>query len=214
MSKPLIRVASVLVALVASAVIVFPTSAIGARRVPAPAVAPITSVIQVQTISADRAASVLRSLYPQARIRTDAHANAVIVVASPDDVQAMRTVLQGIDVRNPTQPSVQVIQLKALKPDAVAGRLRGLFPSASISAASRSSLLVRASPLDMSQITTLISALDTTNATPAPTADPVQAFAVHLALPKTVARAVAHELPGVRVNVSGSNLLVSGDRIR
>ena len=93
MSEPLIRVVSVLVALAASAAIVFPTSALGARRAPAPA--PIASVIQVQTISADRAASVLRSLYPQARIRTDAHANAVIVVASPDDVQEMRTVLQG-----------------------------------------------------------------------------------------------------------------------
>lgn len=211
MSKRLIRVASALVALVASAAVLIPTAALGARRVPTPAATPVASVIQVQTIPVERAASVLRSLYPNARIRIDTHANAVIVVASPDDVQAMRTVLQGIDVRDPTQPSVQVVQLKILKPAAVAGRLHALFPSASVSAASRSSLLVRASPLDMSQITTLIFALDTTNATPAPSPNPVQAFAVHLALPKTVARAVVHELPGVRVNVSGSNLLVSGD---
>lgn len=130
-----IRVASVLVALLAAAIVLIPTAMVDARRAPAPAATPIASVIQVQTIPVERAAAVLRSLYPHARIRTDAHANAVIVVASPDDVQAMRTVLQGIDVRNPTQPAVQVVQLKVLKPDAVAGRLRGLYPSASIAVA-------------------------------------------------------------------------------
>jgi len=209
--KRLIRVTSLLLGVFASAIILLPTNAVDARRVPAPVATPIASVMQVQTIPVERAASVLRSLYPSARIRVDAHANAVIVVASPDDIQAMRTVLQGIDVRNPTQPSVQVVQLKVLKPDAVVGHLRGLFPTASVTTASRSSLLVRASPLDMSQITALISALDTTNATPAPTTAPVQAFPVRTALPRTVARAVVRELPGVRVNVSGSNLLVSGD---
>ena len=130
MSKRLIRVASTLVALMALAAILSPPAALSARRAPTPAATPVAAVIQVQTIPVDRAAAVLRSLYPNARIRTDAHANAVIVIASPNDVQAMRTVLQGIDVRNPTQPSVQVIQLKALKPDGVAGRLRGLFPRA------------------------------------------------------------------------------------
>ncbi|HET9095875.1 MAG TPA: secretin N-terminal domain-containing protein, partial [Candidatus Baltobacteraceae bacterium] len=59
------------------------------------------AVINLSVISAARAAATLRALFPRARIRVDAHANAVVVVASPDDVQQMRTVIQGIDVRNP-----------------------------------------------------------------------------------------------------------------
>jgi type II secretory pathway component GspD/PulD (secretin) len=171
----------------------------------------MAAVLQVQIIPVSRAASVLQSLYPHARIRVDLHANALIVIAPPDQVESMRTVLQGIDVRNPTQPSVQVLQLKSIKPAALISRIQALFPNASLSAASKSSVLLRATPLDMTQITALIGSLDTTGATPAPAYLPVQAFAVRQAAPRTIARAVAHELPGLRVSVSGSNILVTGD---
>src|SRR5579863_9874368 len=79
-----------------------PASAIGARSVPQPKPSPIAAVIQVTIVSASRAAEIVRDLYPNVRVRVDAHANAIVVMGSPDDVQAARTVVSGIDVKNPS----------------------------------------------------------------------------------------------------------------
>ncbi len=119
------------------------------RATPTPTQA---AVITVSIIPAERAASVLRGLFPQYRIRVDAHANAVIVVALPDDLQRMRTVIAGIDVRNPQTPNTDVISLHVLKPRAVVGRLRALYPNAHIEVASKTTLLVRADSQDLSEL--------------------------------------------------------------
>ena len=62
-----------------------PASRAAERRAPLQAV-----VFALHTIAASRAAAVLHGLYPQARVRVDGSANAVVVVASPRDLDAMR----------------------------------------------------------------------------------------------------------------------------
>ena len=62
---------------------------------------------------------------------------------SRDELQAMRTVIQGIDVRNPTSPTIEIIALHALKPASTMPRLhsyvidfrQALFKSAALVAA-------------------------------------------------------------------------------
>ena len=87
------------------------------------------AVISVTVISVDRAAAVLQRLYPRAQISVDRPANAVIVVASPDQVQAMRAVIQGIDVQNPTRPTTEVVQVHTVDARAIVARLQLLYPS-------------------------------------------------------------------------------------
>jgi len=171
----------------------------------------VAAVLPLQLIPASRAAQVLHSLFPHDSVHVDAQANAVLVVAPQSDVDAMRTVVQGIDIRNPTRPTVQVVQLKVLKPADIIARLHPLYPSASFEKASKASVLVRATSGDMTEITALISSLDTQVATPAPTAVPVNAVAVKETSPRIVARAVAHQFPHLRVSISGSSIVLEGD---
>jgi type II secretory pathway component GspD/PulD (secretin) len=91
-----------------------PTDALGARIAPQPEPSPIAAVIQVTIIPAQRAASVVHELFPHVRVHVDGHANAIVVMGTPDDVQSARTVVSGIDVKNPTQPSVEVVQLRII----------------------------------------------------------------------------------------------------
>jgi hypothetical protein len=107
------------------------------RPQPAQTPPPQAAVINLTVISAERAATVLRGLFPHARIRVDAHADAVIVVAPPDDVQQIRTIVQGIDVRNPQTATTDVVPLHVLKPQAIVPRLRALYPNAHIEPASK-----------------------------------------------------------------------------
>ncbi|MHB8147569.1 MAG: DUF6531 domain-containing protein [Vulcanimicrobiaceae bacterium] len=129
---------------------------------------PIAAVVQVTVIPVARAAAIVRELFPHVRVRTDGHANALVVVGSPEDVQSVRTVVSGVDVKNPTQPVVQVIQLHVLKPQEVVEKVGPLFPNASVRTASKTSVLVRATALDSSQIQALISSLDVPPASAAP----------------------------------------------
>ena len=189
-----------------------PTSAFAtSRRSPHPEPTSMAAVLQLQVIPAERAAQMLHELYPHAHIHVDSHANALVVVGPQADVDAMRTIVQGIDVKNPTQPATDIITLKTISPRTLALRLHPLFPDARINVASKSSLLVRAPPLDMTQIKALAMALDTPMATPTPTARPVDAIAIHNANPRAIARAVAHAFPDVRISVSGANMLMTGD---
>ncbi|MGH7706436.1 MAG: secretin N-terminal domain-containing protein, partial [Vulcanimicrobiaceae bacterium] len=168
------------------------------------------TVLSVSTIAVDRAAHVLQRLYPHAKISVDRNANALIVVAPADDVQAMRAVLQGIDVRNPIAPTAEVLPLTNLQASTTATRLHTLFPNAQVSAAAAKSLLVRAAPQDMAQIKALVAALEVpppvAQATPGDTAT----VTVMQAHPRDVARAVAGQSPHVRVSVSGSVVFLSG----
>ena len=182
----------------------------GVRLTPTPA--PEAAVINVNVISAQRAAETLRTLFPHARIRVDSHANAVVVVASPDDVQQMRTIVQGIDVRNPQKPTTEVVQLHTLKPDAVIPRLRALYPNARAEAASKTTLLVRAVPPDMTDIKALISSLDVAPPTAAPTSEPADAVHVMQTNPRALARALVHEVPDLRASVSGGTVILVGSQ--
>jgi general secretion pathway protein D len=168
-------------------------------------------VITFQIIAAERAATILRSVYPQARVTVDAHANAVIVVAPGYEEQGMRTIASGIDTKNPTATAVDTYQLKVLSPQTVAGRLGGVFPQARVVVAPNRTVIILASPADMSQIKAIVAAIDTAPPTPTPKPRyPAEAVRVTQRNVKQVARAVANEAPNVKVAISGSEILLSG----
>ena len=92
----------------------------------------------------------------------DASANALVVVAPPEDVAAMRAVIEGIDVRDPARRRSEAVQLRTRRP----GRSRRAAPPYSIrprasTAAPNRTLLIEAKPADLAQIRTLIAAIDT-----------------------------------------------------
>jgi len=179
------------------------------HRTPPPVEVPV--VLSVTVVPVVRAASILRRLYPQAHITEDKAANAVIVVARPDDITAMRAVLQGIDVQNPTRPTTEALQLHSADPQVVAAKLRGLYPNARITTAPNRSVIVVAAPSDMTQIKALVSAVDVSPATPAPASRPAaEAVKVLQARPQDVARAISHEFTRVRASVVGSSVLIRG----
>jgi type II secretory pathway component GspD/PulD (secretin) len=189
-----------------------PASAAGPRTVASPTPSPVPAVIQVQVMPVDRAAGIVHQLFPKVRVRTDPAANAIVVVGSPDDVQTVRTVISGLDVRNPNQPTLEVVVLHTIKPDALVHKVAPLFPAASITVASKNSVLLKAKPLDGTQIKALISSLDAAPiVSPPPPPDPVEAIDLKLAHAAYVARAVVRTVPHVRISVSGSSLLITGD---
>ena len=197
---------------VASLTALLPAGVAGARPLPTPTPSPVPAVIQVQVMPVARAVATVRELFPRVQVHADASANAIVVIGAPDDVQTVRTVISGLDVRNPTQPTVEVIALHTIKPDALVQRVAPLFPSASLTVASKNSVLLRARPLDATQVKALITSLDAPPlASPPPTPDPVEAVDVKLAQPAYVARAVVRSVPHVRISVSGASLLITGD---
>ena len=202
-------VAVLLAALLAGLV---PAGAAPVRPFAAPSPSPVPAVIQVQVMPVARAASVVHALFPHLRVRMDGSASAIVVFGPPSDVEAARTVISGLDVRNPTQPSVEVVQLRTIKPEALVHRVAPLFPGASITVASKNSVLLKAKPLDATQIKALISSLDAAPmSSPPPIPEPVEAVDVKLARPSAVARAVVRSVPHVRISVQGGSLLVTGD---
>ncbi|HTC31562.1 MAG TPA: secretin N-terminal domain-containing protein [Candidatus Acidoferrum sp.] len=183
------------------------------RATPSPTPSPVPAVIQVQVMSLNTAAGIVHQLFPKVRVRTDPGANAIVVVGSPDDVQTVRTVISGLDVRNPNQPALEVVQLHTIKPDALVHKVAPLFPNASITVASKNSVLLKAKPLDGTQVKALIASLDAApTVSPSPPPDPVEAIDIKLAQPAYVARAVVRTVPHVRISVSGSSLLITGDQ--
>ncbi|MBV8489668.1 MAG: hypothetical protein JO199_03985, partial [Candidatus Eremiobacteraeota bacterium] len=117
----------------------------------------------------------------------------------------------GIDVKNPTDTAVDTYQLKVLSPDTVAARLGGVFPQARVLIAPNRTIIIMASPADMSQIKAIVAAIDTPAPTPSPRAVyPAEAVRVTQRNPKQIARAVAAESPNVKVSVSGSEILLAG----
>ncbi|MDQ6824857.1 MAG: secretin and TonB N-terminal domain-containing protein [Candidatus Eremiobacteraeota bacterium] len=175
---------------------------------PPPTQAP--TVLAVTIITADRAASVLHQLYPHAKIEVDHQANALIVAASPENVQSMRTVLQGIDIKNPSSMTVEAVQIHVAKPSDVVAKLRPLYPNARIASGPNKSILIAAAPQDMTQVKAIITAIDAPPVTPTPASASAEAIKVTQARPQDVARAIAHEFPGVRASVAGTSVIVSG----
>ncbi|HZZ00781.1 MAG TPA: secretin N-terminal domain-containing protein [Candidatus Baltobacteraceae bacterium] len=169
------------------------------------------AVLSFQIIKASRAAAILQSIYPSAEIRVDSHANAVIVVAPGYEEEGMRTIATGIDVKNPTDTQVDAVQLKVINPSEAAARVSGVFPGSRIMSAPNHNVIVMANPTDMTQIKAIIAAIDTPAPTPSPKPRyPAEAVRVTQRNVKQVARAVAAEAPGVRVAVSGSEIVLAG----
>lgn len=180
-----------------------------AAKNPAPQFAPV--VIDVTTIDADRAARILRELYPGAQIRVDRSANAIIAMVSPATANAMRTVVAGIDVKSPESPSTDVEQLHTAPSGEVMTKLRSLFPRARFITGPNRTIVASATQQDLAQIRQIVTALDTPVATPQPTYPPAEAVRVTQRSAKPIARAVAQTVPHVRVAVSGSQILLRGD---
>jgi type II secretory pathway component GspD/PulD (secretin) len=167
-------------------------------------------VIPLALVTAKRAAATVKPLFPQASVREDNRANALIVVAEPADVQAIRAVVQGIDVRDPSIATTEALPLRTVRSNAVAAQLAKAFPKAKFTAAGARQLLVTAAPTEMAQIKAAVSALDSPMMTPAPVAISTEAIAVSRRAPHDVARSLAAHVPGLRASVSGSAVVLSG----
>jgi len=102
----------------------------------------------------------------------------------------MRGVIEGIDVRDPAHRSARpfnsTVPIRPRSPRSYAGSIRGAHRRCA-----QRTLLIEAKPADLTQIKTLIAAIDTPPATPAPSAVPVDALRVTRAAPRDVARAIA-----------------------
>ncbi|HEY0798642.1 MAG TPA: hypothetical protein VGD50_05800, partial [Candidatus Baltobacteraceae bacterium] len=188
-----------------------PARVVAAAR-PSATPGPQPVIINVALIPVDRAASVLRGLYPKASIHVDRASGALIIVASPDDVNGMRAVMQGIDVKNPTMPIVQAVPVQNMSPDVLAGRLRPLYPDAEINVAGKRGLLIKAPSAEMDQIKQLVSTVDQPPTAPSPPpATGEDAVHITQARPQDVARTVAHQFTRVRASVAGAVVVLSGD---
>jgi type II secretory pathway component GspD/PulD (secretin) len=168
------------------------------------------AVLPLAVVSAKRAAAQLRALFPQAAIRADEHANALVVIAPAADVQSMRTVLQGLDVRDPMAPVTEAITLRTLKVADVIARLQASFPHATFAPVGRSRLLVTATRQDLAQVRTAVSVLDTPDAIPMQLPSSMEAVRVDQRPPGEVARTIEAQVPGVRAAVSGSTVVLNG----
>jgi type II secretory pathway component GspD/PulD (secretin) len=169
-------------------------------------------VLNVTLIPVDRAAGVLKVLYPKASIHVDHASGALIVSASSDDVNGMRAILQGIDVKDPRAPVVAAVQVQYADPETLAERLRALYPGAQITLAAKHGILLKANPQDMDQIKQLISTVDQPPTPPSPPpAANTEAVQILQSRPQDVARTVAHEFPHLRAAVAGSTVVLSGD---
>ena len=167
-------------------------------------------VVPLSVVTAKRAAAMLRPLFPQASVREDSRANALVVVANPADVQSMRAVLQGIDIRDPMLPVTEAIALRTVRAATLAEHLRAAFPKAKFGVAGDKQMLVTAAPAEIVQIKAAASALD---APAAPTPPPIvasEALTLTRRAPRDVARALAAQVPGLRAAVSGSAVVLSG----
>jgi type II secretory pathway component GspD/PulD (secretin) len=167
-------------------------------------------VLPLAVVRASRAAALLRPFFPGASIREDERANALMVVAPAGDVQAMRSVLQGIDVHSPSQPTTEAIALRTARSGMLAQSLRAAFPAAKFAAAGEKQLLITATPSDMTQIKSTVAALDAPAAVPPPPMTSSEAVRMSVRAPRDVARAVVSQVPGVRASVSGSAVVLFG----
>jgi type II secretory pathway component GspD/PulD (secretin) len=172
----------------------------------------VPTVLQVTYIGPERAAKAIRALFPEARVQADRASSAVIVTVSPTGLQAIRGVLQSLDVRDPKERVVDALPIRNADVQRVAARLRSVYPNAQFTVASKQSLLVRATPLDLSQIRLLLATLDAPPSVATPTGPPNSTEAVKIAQasPTDVARTLSHQFPKMKVSVSGPAVVLSG----
>lgn len=198
--------------LVLGAILAAGGTSVGRARPATPRATPAPAVLTFTTIRASVAAAMLRKLYPHISITVDPGANAVIVLARPDQLDALRQIASGIDTKSPLSPVTQSLALHRLDARALAVRLHAVYPAAHFGVVSRHQLLVSATSADLQQIQSLVSALDASPATPAPALSPATTEAVRIfqARVKDVAREVAGAVHGLRVSVAGQSVVLTG----
>jgi type II secretory pathway component GspD/PulD (secretin) len=169
-----------------------------------------SAVVSMMMIPAARAARVLRQLFPRLSVDEGGSGNALVLAGSDSDIAAARTVVQGLDVRDPTKPATEAVVLHSQSASTVADQLRTLYPSAKFVVVSRSIMLVSATASDLAQIKTVVNGIDA-GASPPPTVaianDAVKVTQRH---PKEIARALVSQIPHLRVAVSGPTVTLRG----
>src|ERR1700730_323899 len=70
-----------------------------------------SAVFPLQLTTSVRAKNVVRGLFPRLAV-SEGSGNTLIVTGSDNDVQAARAVVQGLDVRDPTQPPTEALSLR------------------------------------------------------------------------------------------------------
>lgn len=168
------------------------------------------AVLPLTVIPSARAARQLQTLFPQATIRTDSSANAIVVTARSSDLQEIRSVLQGLDTQDPTRVTTEVLTLHRMRAADLFGQLKSTFPAARFATVGRSQILVSAKPAELAQVKSAVSALDAPEATPPPTALSSEAVRVTQRPPRDVARSLERQVPSLRAAVSGSAVVLSG----
>jgi len=171
-------------------------------------------VLNFTTVRAQDAVRVLRRLYPRLSFTIDEAANAIVVLASPNDTAALRQIGAAIDTKNPLKPVTASIILHRMDARQIASRLRTLYPTAKLTAVNKHTLLVSAVNSDLQQTQSLVSAIDqpalTPTPRPAPSAPDTEAVPVLQANPRTIAREVAGAVHGIRVGVAGHSIVLAG----
>ncbi|HZO95064.1 MAG TPA: type II and III secretion system protein [Candidatus Baltobacteraceae bacterium] len=168
-----------------------------------------SAVVTTQLVPAQRVANVVQRLFPQLSV-AQGGGNTLVLAGSDADIAAARTVITGLDVRDPRRPGTAILNVKSQPAGTVAERLRPLFPSARFVVVSKNAILASAAPSDLQEIQSAVSGLEA--ASPQPSAIPTASEAVHVVQrpPKDIARSVALQMPHVRVGVSGSDVTVAG----
>jgi len=169
-----------------------------------------SAVVSMTMVPAARAAKVLRQLFPRLSVGEGGSNNTLVLVGSESDIAAARTVVQGLDVRDPTKPATEAVILRTQSASVVADQLRTLYPSAKFTVVSHSIMLVSATAADLAQIKTVVSGIDA-GASPAPAvAVTNDAVKVLQRRPEDIARAVGSQIPHLRVAVSGPTVTLRG----
>jgi type II secretory pathway component GspD/PulD (secretin) len=171
-------------------------------------------VLNFTTVRAQDAARVLRRLYPRLSFTIDGAANAVVVLAGPDDAAALRQIGAAIDTKNPLKPVTASLILRRMDAHQIAARLHMLYPNAKMAIVNNHTLLVSAVNSDLQQMQSLVSAIDqppqTPTPRPAPSAPDTEAVPVLQASPRRIAREVAGAVHGIRVGVAGHSIVLAG----
>jgi type II secretory pathway component GspD/PulD (secretin) len=162
-----------------------------------PASAPVTEVLPLQAGRADAMAPLLAAIFPQAQVRAETRANALVVVAPPTLQARIKAVVNALDVppSAPAAPTSEVLQLRHADPAHVAALLAGTLPQVQIriDAATRT-LTITAPPPVLAQAKALLQQVDA----PSP-ADQVSEIVRVRSDPEALARALGQAVPAITV---------------
>jgi hypothetical protein len=194
----------------------------------AAAIAPSPAVLNVTQIPALRAAELLRRLFPNARIAAEPNANALIVIAPAPTVAAIRRVLGGIDVRNPSTRYAELYRLHALDAGSVGDLIKRSFPAIGVTLEKDvNALTIVATASEHRRVADAISQLDAPSGGSTGAGNGVfEIYTLRAALPglngnpstsaadiaSTVTQALASAAPDLRLTVSSTSpqLVITG----